>query len=288
MIGRTEEASILLNEVFFYGPTLFSGNETSVKISALPAGSGIIFKRIDLENSPTILACLDNVIKTPRTTILGKDHAKVILTEHLMATLFAYGIKDAMIEIDGEEVPIGDGSALHIVQAIDKAGIEAATENRFRMIRNSFHYENGNQSIVAFPSSEFQVTYVLNYPDHPILNQQIHTFSFNLEKFKKEIAPCRTFALKSEVEQMKEFGVIKSNSLDHGVVIDGAKILNPDGLRFDNEMARHKILDFLGDFALANLDVSLHNVSIRSGHQANIEFSKKVKRSVLEGIGYVS
>lgn len=276
MVEDKQFSTMLKKDVQFSGPTLFTGQYSSVKISTSPTFDGIYFKRIDITGSAPIKASLENVYKTQRTTILGSEKASIILVEHLLSVLYVLGIKKALIEVEGPEIPIGDGSAMHIIQAIFDAGVEYSTERVFLPLDAPISFEEGKQSIVAVPAKNFTVSYVLNYPGQPLLESQTHEFTFGVEEFIQEIAPCRTFALKAEVDFMMSQGFLKGNSLNFGVVIDQGKVLNPGGLRFHNEMARHKILDFLGDFALADLDLSMHNISLRSGHQANIDFAKKI------------
>jgi UDP-3-O-[3-hydroxymyristoyl] N-acetylglucosamine deacetylase len=258
----------------FSGPTVFSGKTTSVKIITTSASDGIYFKRVDLKRQPLIKATASNVLATPRTTILGTKDCHVMLVEHLMAVLFVYGISQAVIEIDGPEVPIGDGSAMHIVEAIESAGIEFQDLSFEKWENPPLFLEIKDQLIAGLPSHHFKVSYTLQYKNHPLLDSQFYTFDMSLEAFKKEIAPSRTFALKSEVDELIARGQIKGTSLDYGIVIDGERILNPNGLKFADEMVKHKILDLLGDFALAELRPSLHIVAIKSGHSANVEFAK--------------
>ena len=281
---KVRKSTYLNSAVEIEGYTLFSGKPVKVRLTTPLNIEGIYFKRVDIPDSEPIKAVLNNVWKTPRTTIIGDEKASVALIEHLMASLYAFNIKNALIEIDGPEVPIGDGSALHIVDAILKSSPITEKERKFLSLSQAVSLENLQQVQISMPSEEFKITYVLNYPPESLINDQIHTFSFDLMRFIDDIAPARTFALKSEVDQMVRCGIIKSKSLDAGLVIDNGVALNPKGLRFHDEMARHKILDFLGDFALADLDVSMHNVSIRAGHQANIEFAKKIKNHFKETV----
>ncbi len=274
------DKTVLNKPVTFFGPTLFGNHYCHVTIRTDLELDGIYFKRIDLPGAPLLKATLDQVIQTPRTTILGNGEYKIILVEHLLAVLFAYGIKSAMIELDQEELPVGDGSALMIVEAIERAGYELGVRS-WRNLNQKEYVMDARQTLLAFPSDQFSMDYILDYSNEPLLCQRAE-FLFDLEKFKTEIAPCRTFAKKEEVDALRAHGLLKSNSLDHGIVIDGSSVLNPEGLRFENEMARHKILDLIGDLALADLDLSMHNVAIRSGHQMNIALAKRLKTSLEE------
>ena len=280
MVEDIVSTTLLNQSVQIEGPTLFSGVKTKISITTDNDFDGIYFKRIDRQESSIIKACLDNIHKTPRTTILGEGPHQILLIEHLMATLYAFGIRKALIEVDGPEIPIGDGSAIHFVNAIESVGIKKLATRSFQTLGKTCYLELQNQTLLAIPANEFRSTYVLNYPGHPLLDFLSYTFTFSLQNFIKQIAQARTFALKSEVDHLVSHGFIKGNCLDFGIVIDQEKVLNPQGLRFQDEMARHKILDFLGDFALADLDLSMHNVSIRSGHQANIDFARKIKNQL--------
>ncbi len=271
------ESTLLKTAAVFSGPTLFSGLDVRVKIETDVSLDGIYFKRIDLPNQPQFKACLDSILDTPRTTILGTPNAHVMLVEHLLSTLFAFGISKALIEIDGPEVPIGDGSALHIINAIEQAGVEEGQPLFVDKVNAPFQFEYKDQLVIGLPHSHFKISYLLQYPSHPLMDSQFYSFEMSLDGFKKEIAPCRTFALKHEVDAMIEKKILKGLSLHFGLVIDQEKVLNPSGLRFSNEMARHKILDMLGDFALAEVRPALHIVAIKSGHFANTEFAKLLK-----------
>lgn len=242
-------------------------------------GSGIQFCRTDLPGKPILKVDSNSVLKTDRTTTIGTKEFYISTVEHFFAVLFAYGLKDLFIEIDGPEIPIGDGSCLHFIEAFEKAGIKENAKQKFRPLKNGIFVSKGDQKIIAAPSDSLSITYILNYPKHPLLSLQMSEYVFSKESFIREIAPCRTFAKLEEVELMKKLGLLKSDSLDYGIVIDQDKILNPQGLRFENEMARHKVLDFLGDLFLAQVDVNMHVQALRSGHQLNVEFSQKLNQN---------
>ena len=270
-------STLLKTAAFFSGPTLFSGLDVSVKITTDASLDGIYFKRVDLPGQPQFKACLDTILDTPRTTILGSPQVHVVLVEHLLATLFVIGISKALIEIDGPEVPIGDGSALHIIKALENAGIEATEPGFSGQLTTPFQFEYKDQLVIGLPYPHFKISYLLQYPNHPLMDAQFYSFDMSLDGFKEEIAPCRTFALKQEVDAMIEKKILKGISLDYGLVLDQDKVLNPNGLRFSNEMARHKILDMIGDFTLAEVRPALHIVAIKSGHYANTQFAKLLK-----------
>ena len=272
-------SSLLKQPVIVSGPTLFSGSYSSIKITTHDKPTGLIFKKQGSYDYPSITASLDSVTKTPRTTILGNASWQVILVEHLLATLFAFNIKNATIEVDGDEMPIGDGSAMHFVEAIKNVGFSSFCPPVFIPLSNPVFFEQGTQSHVALPSDSFKITYVLSYDHCPLMRSQNFTHEFETDKFIQEIAPCRTFALKQEVDEMLSKGLLNPKLAECGVIVSSDQIMASGGLRFENEMARHKILDFIGDFALADMRVSMHNISIRTGHQANVAFARKIKKA---------
>jgi UDP-3-O-[3-hydroxymyristoyl] N-acetylglucosamine deacetylase len=272
-------SSLLKQPVVISGPTLFTGGFSSIKISTHENSDGIIFKKQGLNQEQALKASLESVMKTPRTTILGNESFQVVLVEHLMAALFAFNIKNALIEIIGDEIPIGDGSAKHIVDEIKKIGFSFFSPRQFKPLIEPVYFEQGNQSHVALPSDRFKITYILSYENCPIMRSQNYSFTFDTDNFCNEIACCRTFAMRQEVDQMLSMGLLNPTNADCGIIVESDQVVAQGGLRFDNEMARHKILDFIGDFALADLSVSMHNISLRTGHQANIALAKKIKNT---------
>lgn len=279
MVEDIIQTTILNGDVVLSGPTLFTGFSSKIRIITSEEFDGVYFRRLDLPCSGLIKATLENVYKTPRTTIIGNGEASVVLIEHLMATLYAFGIKKCLVEVEGPEVPIGDGSAIHFVDAILNVGVRKQTKRLFTSILEEHAYAQDNQEILAKPSRDLAINYKLAYLNEPLLNQQ-YSFKFCLDKFIEDIAPCRTFALKTDVDYMVHTQHLKGNSLDYGVVVHDSKVLNPGGLRFEDEMARHKILDFLGDFALSGLDLGMEVFSVRAGHQINVSFAKELKRKL--------
>ena len=248
-----------------------------MKVLPACAGTGIIFVRTDLEGKPEITAHVDKVLNTPRCTILGDEKVFVQTVEHLLAAFSAYGIDNVRIELDGPEVPILDGSSLGFVELIEEAGLKELDEiKNVHTIASPIYWNQGDAFIVAIPSDEFKITYTLSYPGHPLLEAQTYTLVLSPESFKKQIAPCRTFVLFEEVAPLIDKGLIKGASLDSGVVIKGKEVLNSEGLRFSNEMVRHKILDLIGDLSLAGAPFNAHIIAMRSGHAANAEFAREL------------
>ncbi|NGX50378.1 MAG: UDP-3-O-acyl-N-acetylglucosamine deacetylase [Chlamydiae bacterium] len=266
------------------GTGLFTGEKAEVKLRSAPEGTGVVFKRMDLPDQPTLPALVEFVRETPRCTILGSDQFQVQTVEHILSALKAYDIDNVIIEIDGPEVPSCDGSALPFVSLIEKAGVisQSATK-RVHHLEAPVFWSKGDVHLVALPSEEFRISYTLNYPNSELLKSQFFTVHVNEQLYKEEIASARTFSLYEEVVPLIEKGNIKGGRLDNAVIIKGDTILNPEGVRYQDEMVRHKILDLLGDLSLVGESFIAHIIAIRSGHFSNTSFAKElVNNFILE------
>jgi len=259
------------------GMGLFTGEKTEIKLRSAPEGTGIVFQRIDLPDKPTLPARVEYVRETPRCTILGSDEFQVQTVEHILSAIRAYDLDNVIIEIDGPEIPSCDGSAMPFIDLIEKAGVvaQSATKRVFHLESPVF-WSKGDVHLVALPSEEFRISYTLNYPNSELLKSQFYTTHINEELYREEIAPARTFSLYEEVVPLIEKGNIKGGRLDNAVIIKGNTILNPEGLRYQDEMVRHKILDLLGDLSLVGHSFIAHIIAIRSGHFSNTSFAKEL------------
>jgi len=267
----------LAKSAVFSGLGLFTGQKVMMTLLPAAENAGICFQRTDLKDKPILPAHVQYVRGTPRCTVLGKDNIFVQTVEHVLAALKAYEIDNLLIEINGPEVPIGDGSAKPFVELIEQAGISYQKASKeFYHLKSAVYWAQGDVQLVALPSDEFRISYTLNYPNSEILRAQFHTISMTEENFKNEIASCRTFSLYEETVPLIEKGLIKGGSLDNAVLIKGGVVLNPEGLRFPDEMARHKILDLLGDLSLVGFSFFAHVIAIRSGHFSNTAFAKEL------------
>ena len=263
--------------IAFSGSGLFSGIQVNMSLKPAPHGTGIVFKRVDLQDQPTIPAHVNFIYGTPRCTILAKEKAIVQSVEHILSALSAYNIDNLIIELDGPEVPVGDGSSLPFVELLQKAGFQSQDETlSCYHLPAPIYWADGNVQIIALPAKELQFSYTLRYPGHPLLHSQFYTFKMDSERYAEEIAPCRTFSLYEEILPLLEKGILKGGTLSNGVVINGTEILNPDGLRFVDEMVRHKMLDLIGDLSLMGIRVIAHFIAIRSGHFSNTELAKRM------------
>ena len=197
------------------------------------------------------------------------------MVEHILSALSGLEVDNALIQVEGPEIAAGDGSSQIFVDLIEEAGLVAQGEKRNLLeIAEPLYWSKGDIHLVALPSLEFRVSYTLHYPQSALVGSQFYTYSANPDRFKKEIAPCRTFSLYEEIFPFIEKGIIKGGGLENALVIKGDQIMNPGGVRFPDEMARHKILDLIGDLALIGSPIVGHIISIRSGHASNVAFAK--------------
>lgn len=274
---KAEMQQTIKNEVSASGVGLFTGEKVSVKILPAPPNTGIVFKRVDLAGQPEIPAHFSFVRETPRCTRLGTAQASIFMVEHLMSALSGLSVDNAIIEVDGSEIPSGDGSANLFVDLIEKAGLQEQTAFRnYLVIDRPIYWSEGEVHLVALPANEFRISYTLHYPQSALLKSQFYTISLTSTTFKEEISPCRTFSLYEEILPFIEKGLIKGGGLENALVIKEDHIMNPGGARFPDEMVRHKILDLIGDLLLIGRPIKGHIISVRSGHSSNIAFAKKI------------
>ncbi|AFN75113.1 UDP-3-O-[3-hydroxymyristoyl] N-acetylglucosamine deacetylase [Melioribacter roseus P3M-2] len=286
------------------GTGLHTGTSCTITFKPAPDNHGIKFVRVDLGGNPEIPATVDYVVDLSRGTTLAVGEAKVHTVEHVLAAIVGLQIDNIIIEIDGIEPPVGDGSAMPFVEKLLEAGfVTQDTPKDYLVIDQEvmYHDEENGIDIVALPLNDYRITIMVDY-QNPALGSQ-HTGMFNLEKeFVKEFAPARTFCFLSEVEMLADQGLIKGGNIDNAVVIvdhdldkEGLKrlkgklklpedvsvthegFLSHNKLRFKNEPVRHKLLDMLGDLALIGAPIKAQILAARPGHRANVEFAKKIR-----------
>ncbi len=297
----------ICGEVSLDGIGLHTGINSTLNIKPAKENSGIIFKRVDLKNNPTIPADVNYVIATNRGTILERSGVRIHTVEHILAALRGLGIDNAVIELSGPEPPIMDGSALPFVQAIKKIGIvDQSIIQEVCKVTESIQFKDSKNDIELniLPADQFKITFFMNY-DLPNFGLQYVSIENVESEFVKEIAPARTFGLLSEVIQLKQNGLIKGAGLKNAVIIVDKKvdskernilsklfglktevviknneILNSEALRFKNEPVRHKVLDLVGDMALLGKPIAGHIIATKSGHRVNIELIKKIRQKI--------
>lgn len=261
-------------EASISGVGLFTGEPSVMKLIPAPAGHGIVFYRTDLPDHPQIPARLQFVRDTLRSTRLATKTASLALVEHLLSALYACEIDNARIEVEGPEVPIGDGSAKQFVELIEQAGIETLDQPRdYFVVEQPLFWSDKETHLIALPSSEFRISYTLHYPQSKLIRSQYYSFDVHREGYKTEIAPCRTFSIYEEIAPLIEQGLIKGGALNNALIIQNDQIVNPEGARFPDEMVRHKVLDLIGDLSLIGRFLKAHIIAVRSGHASNIAFA---------------
>ncbi len=259
----------LKEEIGCTGIGLHTGNKINIHMRPAPPDAGIRFIRTDLDACPMVSARFENVLDTTLATTLSENGCSLSTVEHLMAAFFGLGIDNAVVHVDGPEIPIMDGSAAPFVFLIKSAGIrEQHAPKHFLIIKKPFEVIDGNRSIHIYPSKELSIQYTIDF-EHPLLRNQEYTLTFSGKDFARKISASRTFGFLKDVEILKENGFAQGGSLDNAVVIDDFRIMNEDGLRFKNEFVRHKILDFIGDLSLIGCPVIGRFVVRKSGHFLN-------------------
>lgn len=305
-----EKQQTIKTEVTLSGVGLHTGNKSNMTFKPAPENHGVKFKRIDMPNSPEIPADIDHVIDISRGTTIALEGAEVHTVEHVLASIMGCEIDNIIVELDSNEPPIMDGSAKDYVETLKKAGIVSQDAKRdYLVIEDTVHYqdEKNNIDIVALPlKDDFRISVMIDY-NNPALGVQ-HTGLFNLEnEFEKEFAPSRTFCFLSEVEYLREQGLIKGGDLNNAIVIVDKEaseeeleniekklgieesiilgsngIVNNKTLRFKNEPARHKLLDLIGDLALIGAPIKGQILAARPGHKSNVEFTKMLRKLYLQ------
>jgi len=298
---RTLKGSIL-----FKGVGLHTGAPVTMTICPAPENHGYKFQRVDLEGSPTIDADCDRVVGTQRGTTLEQNGAYVYTTEHVLAALYGSRVDNALLQITGPEIPIMDGSAWPFVEAIEACGFEEQNaERKYIVLDENITFEDTEKGVemLAVPTNggEYRVTVMVDY-NSPILGTQ-HAQMYNLDQFTSEISKCRTFVFLRELEVLAKNGLIKGGSLDNAIVmvdkeysdqqikdilkelgreeievkVEGIGVLNTIKLQYENEPARHKLLDIVGDLALTGKFLRGHILAARPGHHGNVAFAKVLK-----------
>lgn len=261
------------------GIGLHTGEQITMNLRPAEADTGVNFYRQTADRTICIEACSANVTDTRLATVLGKDGLSISTVEHFMAALYALGIDNLHIDIDGPEVPIMDGSAEPFLTALRSAGICVLSKSRaYLAIRKPISFVDGEKRINIIPSRFLRITSDIAF-DHPSIALQHRSIKLSPELFTKDIAPARTFGFLEEVEYLKANGLARGGSLENAIVIDKKGVMNPDGLRFSDEFVRHKILDTLGDFSLTGYPILGHIRTYKAGHDINHMMVEKILAS---------
>ncbi len=302
----SEKQQTLKETVKLSGVGLHTGKSVKIQIEPAPENFGYKFQRIDVEGEPIIEADVDLVVSTERGTTLEKKGVRIYTTEHVLAALVGCQIDNALIKINSEEIPIMDGSSWPFVEAIIAAGkTEQNAEREYFELDKNIPWEDEQKGIelLAIPDINYRLTVMVDYQS-PVLGTQ-HASMYHIGEFKNEISKCRTFVFLRELEYLAKNNLIKGGDLDNAIVLverenikkeeldelakllgkedldisfDGIGVLNSTKLKFENEPARHKLLDIVGDLALLGKPIKAHILAARPGHYGNVEFTKILKK----------
>lgn len=287
------------------GKGLHSGLEITATFLPAPENYGYKFRRIDLEGQPEIEAVAENVIETTRGTVLGKKDVKVSTVEHAMAALYAAGVDNCIIEVNGPELPILDGSAIQYVKKLEEVGlVKQKSDKDFYVIKEKMRFKDDQTGSVLtiFPDDHFSVEVMVEYNSKVLPNQ--FAMIDDISDFNQEVASARTFVFVREIEALLQHGLIKGGDLDNAIVIYDEPVaqenidricdlmnvphmhisqlgyINPKPLKWDNEPARHKLMDVIGDIALIGRPIKGRVVAVRPGHTVNNKFTRMVRKEV--------
>jgi UDP-3-O-[3-hydroxymyristoyl] N-acetylglucosamine deacetylase/3-hydroxyacyl-[acyl-carrier-protein] dehydratase len=265
--------------VSYSGVGLHSGNRVDMTFLPAPPNSGVRFRRVDLDGKPEIEARIENVVQTNRSTTLGKGNVKVTTVEHILATLAGFSIDNAIIELDANEPPIGDGSAREYCKMVEEAGITPQAESRMPYeITEPLELQTEDSLISIFPHDRLKVS--CTSADKAGRFSQYYSLEITPESWKRDLAHARTFCFFEEIEYLIKNGLIKGGSLENAVVIRDDAVLTTEPLRYPEEFVRHKILDILGDLALLGRPLRGHIVAVRPSHTVNCELSRMIQARI--------
>ncbi len=257
----------LATRVCCTGIGLHSGNPVDLVLRPASAGTGILFVRSDLERDVWFPARAEWVVDTLLATTLGSADVRLSTVEHLIAALRGMGVDNCTVEVSGPELPIMDGSAAPFVYLIQQAGLRPQRRMRRRLVvHRPIEVRDGNRWARVLPSRSFKVSMTIDYPHPAIGRQSLQASSMPPAYFAREIAPARTFGFLRDVQALQSRGLARGGSLQNAIVVDDARVLNREGLRFSDEFVRHKVLDLIGDLALLGLPLQAHVKAMRGGH----------------------
>jgi UDP-3-O-[3-hydroxymyristoyl] N-acetylglucosamine deacetylase len=250
------------------GTGLHYNSRVNVKVKPAPAYTGYVFRRVDL-NDFEVPASPDNVAHVSYATTLMKSGVMIATVEHLLSALMGCGVDNAIIEIDSVEAPILDGSSVPWVSLIERAGVvELSAPRAYLRALKRIEVKENDRVMSIEPADEFRVTCLIDYK-HPMIGEQRREISVRPQSYSKEIAPARTFGFVEELDALRQSGLTRGGSLENAIALTRDGMLNPEPLRFEDEFVRHKILDIIGDLALAGMPLLGHVRAARPGHGLN-------------------
>ena len=256
------------------GIGLHKGSPVKLRLEPMESNSGIVFYRSDVDVSIPLIP--ENVVDTKMATVIGKDGYVISTIEHLLSAVYAYGIDNLRVIVDADEVPVMDGSSASFCMLLDEAGIQQLDiPKKVMIIKKDVEIQEGEKYVKLSPSSDLNYDFTIKFP-HPVIQEQAYVLKFTKESYKNEIARARTFGFLHEVQYLRSKGLALGGSLENAVVLDEKKILNPEGLRFENEFVRHKILDAIGDMSLIGMNFIGNYEAMAGSHDLNHKLTMKL------------
>ncbi|MFQ6021701.1 MAG: UDP-3-O-acyl-N-acetylglucosamine deacetylase [Acidiferrobacterales bacterium] len=261
----------LKNVIEATGVGLHTGEKVHLALRPAPLNTGIIFRRVDLDHAPEIRACPENVTDTRLSTTLERDGVRASTVEHLMSAFAGLAIDNAYVELTAPEVPVMDGSAGPFVFLIQSAGIEEQpAPKHFIRIKKKLQLDDGDKWVCFEPFEGFKVSFAIEF-DHPLFSTvpRVASMDFSTTSFVKEVSRARTFGFMRDIEPLRQAGLARGGDLDNAIVLDNYRILNDDGLRYEDEFVKHKVLDAIGDLYLLGHPLIGAFSAHKSGHRLN-------------------
>ena len=258
------------------GIGLHTGQEAYLAFHPAPENTGIHIQRSDLPNKPSLPVSAQHVQATNMATTIGGDFFRVSTVEHCLSAVTALQIDNVILEVRGPEIPVGDGSARIFWEALNSVGIQQQNQpKKFVFIKKEFELTDGDKWVKVKPYNGLKIDCTIDF-EHPVIGHQKMSLDLTGESFKKEILNARTFGFLKDAEALKAAGLALGGSLDNAIIMDDDSVMNPDGLRYDNEFVRHKILDAIGDLATLGRPVLAHFEMYKSGHDLLNKLIKKI------------
>ena len=261
-----------------FGIGLHSGNNINIELQPAPANTGVVFRRIDTPEPVEIAARAENIGETVLSTTLVSGQTKIATIEHLLSSLAGMGIDNVYINLDSSEVPILDGSSAVFVFLISSAGVvEQDAPKKFIRILKEVSVSEGDKQVSIKPYEGFKINFSIDF-DHPVLKKEDLSLSldFSSTTYTREVARARTFGFSRDIEYLRENNLALGGSTDNAIVIDDEKVINNDGLRYGNELVKHKVLDAIGDLYLLGHNLLGEFTGIKSGHKLNNMLLRKI------------
>jgi len=256
------------------GIGLHKGEPIKLRLEPLDADAGIVFYREDLALS--IPLSPSAVIDTRMATVIGGDKGFISTIEHFLSAIYAYGIDNLRVIVDGNEMPIMDGSSISFCLLLDEAGIEELdAPKKIICVKEPIEIQEGDKFVRLLPSQTASFDFRIKF-DHPVIGEQSELFEFSTHNFVEEIARARTFGFAKDIQYLQSQNLALGATLQNAIGLDDHKILNPEGLRFDNEFARHKILDAMGDMMVSGYNILAKYESFAGSHHLNYQLTSKL------------